>query len=679
MTVSDPPPGHLPKGSRYRPEIEGLRALAVLPVMLFHAGFDTFSGGYVGVDIFFVISGYLITTILVDDHAAGRFSILDFYERRARRILPALFVVIAVCIPFAWRWMLPVELADFGRSLVAVVLFVSNVLFWRSSGYFDLAAESKPLLHTWSLGVEEQFYVVFPLIIAFGWRFGVRRLAIGLAIIAALSLAASVWLLDRDAVASFFLLPTRAWELLAGASLALAGTARTARIAPPLRGGLAAAGMIAIFAAVFTYDETTRFPGVAALLPVAGTLLVLAFANPATLAGRLLATPPMLWVGAISYSAYLWHQPLYAFARLMLVDHPPKWLFGLLLIGALALASLSYRFIEAPFRDRSRVSRRGIFTFALAGSLLLAGIGGGLVVAKGAPQRFDAATLPLLDPGSPIEGCPAVDAWLNVCRIGDARSSKHVVLLGDSHSYALRPALDAALKRAGRGGYAVHTSCHPIPGLFDSREAVTPARAAFCAEANRRLLAFAERPDVTGVVVAVRWTLRLYPLGKMIDAPAFDNGEGGVEGDTPFRRNLTIAASGRVTAASEPKVRAVRAYLARLAARRPTVLIYPIPEVGWTPQRINLVEVARGNIPPTTISTAATSYASRNAAAIRVLDGVTSPNLRRSQPSRIFCNTRLPGRCIVQADGGLFYADDDHLALSGARLVVADALRRLDR
>lgn len=672
-------PGHAPGGSRYRPEIDGLRALAVLPVMLFHAGFDAFSGGYVGVDVFFVISGFLITTIIAEDCAAGRFSIVRFYERRARRLLPALFLVIAAGIPFAWTWMLPIELADFGGSLIAVVFFVSNVLFWHTGGYFDLAAEAKPLLHTWSLGVEEQFYFVFPLVIALGWRFGVRRLTLGLGIVAVLSLVASTWLLDRDALAAFFLLPTRAWELLAGALLALVvGSKGVRTTAPVLHNALALVGIAAILVAVFAYDETTRIPGVAALLPVSGTLLVLAFASRTSIAGRLLALPPVLWLGAISYSAYLWHQPLYAFARLMLVDQPSPWLFGLLLVAALGLAHLSYRFVEVPFRDGSRVSRRANLGFALAGSLLLLVVGCALVSARGVPQRFSSSALPLLNRGAAIEGCPAIDAWLNVCRIGDPRASASVVLLGDSHAYALRPALDDALKSARRGGYAVHTTCHPVPGLFNSLEAITPARIAFCAEANRRLLAFVERPQVRSVIVAVRWTLRLYPLDGAIDAPAFNNGEGGVEADALFRRNLTVDGTGEPTAAAQPKAQALTAYLTTLA-RRPTVVIYPIPEVGWTPQRVNLVAVARGNPPPTTISTSAARYLSRNAAAIRMLNGISAPELRRSDPSRILCNTRLPDRCIVQADGTLYYVDDDHLGLPAARLVVTDALHRLER
>lgn len=652
----------------------------MLPVMLFHAGFGMFSGGYIGVDVFFVISGYLITTIIAEEHAAGRFSIVRFYERRARRILPALFLVMTACLPFAWRWMLPAELADFGRSLVAVVLFVSNILFWRTSGYFDLAAESKPLLHTWSLGVEEQFYLVFPLVIAVAWRFGIKRLALGLGLAAAISLAASAWLLDHDALASFFLLPTRAWELLAGSLLALlAGTRYAGRMPPAAANVLAALGLVAILVPVFVFDTMTRFPGFAALLPVMGTVLVLAFASPATLAGRLLALRPMLWVGAISYSAYLWHQPLFAFARLMRADPPPPWLFGLLLLAALGLAQLSYRFVEAPFRDRVRVSRRGIFGFALAGSALLAATGAGLAAARGVPQRFDTATLPLLANAAAIQGCPAVDAWLHVCRFGDAGAASNIVLLGDSHAYAMRPALDAALKRRNLGGYAVHTACHPIPGLFDSREATTPARVAFCAEANRRLRAFVDRPDIAATIIAVRWTLRLYPLGGAIDAPAFDNGEGGVEGDTPFRRNLTVDATGNPNDAAAPKIAAITTYLAALAALHPTVVVYPVPEVGWTPQRINLLAVAGGGAPPTTISTSAARYAARNAAAIRLLDGLTAPGLRRSDPSRILCYKRLPARCIVQADGTLYYADDDHLARPATQLLVDDSLQQLGR
>ena len=205
---------------KYRAEIDGLRALAVVPVILFHAGFELFSGGFVGVDVFFVISGYLITTILIEDIENKRFSIVNFYERRARRILPALFFVMLVCIPFAWMWMLPNQMKDFSQSLVAVSLLASNILFWRESGYFDTASELKPLLHTWSLAVEEQYYILFPIFLMFTWRLGVKWILILLSIIFFISLGLAQWGSYSYAFAAFFLLPTRGWELLVGVFIA---------------------------------------------------------------------------------------------------------------------------------------------------------------------------------------------------------------------------------------------------------------------------------------------------------------------------------------------------------------------------------------------------------------------------------------------------------------------------
>ncbi len=201
---------------KYRAEIDGLRGLAVVPVILFHAGIEMFSGGFVGVDVFFVISGYLITTILIEDIENKRFSIVDFYERRARRILPALFFVMLCCIPFAWMWMLPDPLENFGQSIVATTLFSNNILLFVTSGYWDLASEVKPLLHTWSLAVEEQFYVLFPIFLLLTWRFGKKRLFWIIVVLASISLALSEWGWRNLATANFYLGPTRAWELFAG-------------------------------------------------------------------------------------------------------------------------------------------------------------------------------------------------------------------------------------------------------------------------------------------------------------------------------------------------------------------------------------------------------------------------------------------------------------------------------
>ena len=348
---------------KYRPEIDGLRALAVIPVILFHAGFELFSGGFVGVDVFFVISGYLITTILIDDIENKRFSIINFYERRARRILPAMFFVMLVCIPFAWMLMMPSQMKDFSQSLVAVSLFASNILFWRESDYFAAATEEKPLLHTWSLAVEEQYYVLFPIFLILAWRYGKNRVFWMIVVMAAVSLLLSEWGWRNKASANFYLAPTRAWELLAGSIAAFIVQKRGVQ----KNNFLALLGLSAIIFSIFAYDEGTPFPSVYALVPVVGVVFLVLYAEKETLAARLLSTKVFVGVGLISYSAYLWHQPLFAFARIRLIEHPPLTLMLSLSVAAIILAYLSWKYVEQPFRNKAQLSRSRIFSISILG------------------------------------------------------------------------------------------------------------------------------------------------------------------------------------------------------------------------------------------------------------------------------------------------------------------------
>tara|TARA_B100000900_G_scaffold408388_1_gene422578 strand:- start:374 stop:2341 length:1968 start_codon:yes stop_codon:yes gene_type:complete len=348
---------------KYRAEIDGLRALAVLPVILFHAGFELFSGGYVGVDVFFVISGYLITSILIEDIEKNRFSIIHFYERRARRILPALFFVMFACIPFAILWMLPNQMEDFSLSLIAVSLFVSNILFWRQSGYFAPAAEEMPLLHTWSLAVEEQYYLLFPIFLILAWRFGKKGVFWMIIVIGVVSLFLSEWGWRNQEAANFYLAPTRAWELLAGSVTAFIVQKKGVQ----KHNLLALFGLASIFLSIFLYDETTPFPSVFALVPVLGVVLLILFANKETWAAKLLSAKVLVGIGLISYSTYLWHQPLFAFARIRLSEHPSSALMLLLSMTSIILAYLSWRFVEKPFRQRNITSRRTIFSGSLVG------------------------------------------------------------------------------------------------------------------------------------------------------------------------------------------------------------------------------------------------------------------------------------------------------------------------
>ena len=359
----------------YRPEIDGLRAIAVMAVILFHAGFSYFSGGFVGVDVFFVISGYLITNILVNDLHNERFSLLAFYERRARRILPALFLVVAVSMVFAQAWMVPSRFVDFSESALATVLFVANFYFWQTANYFEAAAEFKPLLHTWSLAVEEQYYLFFPVFLLLVWRYARRLLwpLMGLAAVASLALAEVAS--NVSPVANFFLAPTRAWEFLVGSFCAY--LLRRGHV--PRHGGLAALGLALVVVSILVYDRDTPFPSLYALVPVGGTALILLFGGAGTWVGSLLASRAFVGVGLISYSAYLWHQPVFAFARIRALDELDIATKLVLIAAVLALSYLSWRWVEEPFRRRRigrTVTPRGALGVSGGSTAALAAVAG---------------------------------------------------------------------------------------------------------------------------------------------------------------------------------------------------------------------------------------------------------------------------------------------------------------
>jgi len=371
----------------YRPDIDGLRAIALIPVVLFHAGFEWFSGGYVGVDVFFVISGFLITTIILKEKKAGNFSFAYFYERRARRILPALFFIMLTCIPFAWFFQLPQELIDFGKSLIATSIFSSNILFWFDTNYFAVDSDYIPLIHTWSLAIEEQFYLFFPVLLSFFWALGKHRLFWILGVFTILSFAFCEWGWRHFPEANFYLLPFRAWELLIGALCAVYLFQHQQPKEYIAESGTIL-GLCLIIFAVFYLDKSYPFPSLYALFPVIGSALIILFTHRETWVYKLLSAKILIFIGLISYSAYLWHQPLFVFARLYFIEEPKPWVMGLLSILAMILAYLSWRFIETPFRNKDRFSQKTIFLFSILGSLLFIGIGVFFIILKGAEFRI---------------------------------------------------------------------------------------------------------------------------------------------------------------------------------------------------------------------------------------------------------------------------------------------------
>jgi len=364
------------KAIAYRPEIDGLRTIAVLPVILFHAGIEIFSGGFVGVDIFFVISGYLITSIILREMETGNFSVIRFYERRARRILPALFFVIFLCFPFAYFLMLPDELKRFGLSVLSVAVFSSNIYFWQKTNYFSSNAEEQPLLHTWSLAVEEQYYFLFPLFLMVLWRHGKNKLFLSTVFIAVLSICLTEWAWRSAPSANFYLLPTRAWELLAGSLLAFINYKEIQKFkSGQLAQFSSLFGLFLIGYSIIFFNGKTPFPSLYSLIPVLGTVLVIACSSTENIAGRILSQKLIVGIGLISYSAYLWHQPIFAFFRLYYVTDPGKsvFLFGAFL--SLVMAWFSWKFVEAPFREKFILDQKLVFVFSGTGLAFLISVG----------------------------------------------------------------------------------------------------------------------------------------------------------------------------------------------------------------------------------------------------------------------------------------------------------------
>jgi peptidoglycan/LPS O-acetylase OafA/YrhL len=454
----------------YRAEIDGLRAVAVLPVLLFHAGLGC-PGGYIGVDVFFVISGYLIGSLIIRESEAGEFRFARFWVRRIRRLFPALVVTLAATAVAGWFLLIPTHLEETGAALVAQPLLIANFLFWSQSGYFETASEYQPLLHTWSLAVEEQFYLFLPLLLVPLLKRGRRPAVIATWLFIAGSFAWSLYATVRFPSAAFFLLPSRIWELDLGLALALLPRAGFRSAGQNEIASLA--GLTAIIAPAFLYDAGTPFPGVAALAPCLGTALLI-FANSGilTTSGRILASPLPRWIGNISYPLYLWHWPVLVFARYWWIGSPPVPLALASLAISFFLAWATWRWIERPVRER-RVfaTTRPLVLTSVACSIVFVAIGATFEVKNGFPGPAGAATA--APDQDPVPGFYAMRAWDRKGGpfLAGSREpgAKRLLLWGDSHAMATLPVLDDLGREFG---VTVYAACEPGNApLFGTRSA----------------------------------------------------------------------------------------------------------------------------------------------------------------------------------------------------------------
>ncbi|WP_158094078.1 acyltransferase family protein [Erythrobacter tepidarius] len=456
----------------YRPDIQGLRAVAVLAVLLFHLGLDGFSGGFVGVDVFYVISGYLIGGIVLREHEAGRFSLAHFYARRVRRLVPALLVVLAASTLAAMLLLLPAELANYAETLLAALVFAANIHFYRAQFEYSESGEV-PLLHLWTLGVEWQFYLLLPLLMLALLRFGRAGLWFGLVGVAVLSAACSLAYPE----ASFYLLPARVWEFLAGVLTAIT-TVPLLRLRV-LREILALSGLLLIAAAIVLLDTADPFPGWRALIPCAGAAaIVLAGKAGPSLTGRALSLPGMTWLGAISYSLYLWHWPVIVFLLLGLPAPRLDWPLQLAATAiSVVLATLSARFVEAPARQRTvPFARLALISGGVAA--VLAASAAMLLASGGWPGRFSQRSNDLaraLDypidqvfrTGSCFIHHKSQQLDEAACLLPDDGRPR-VLVLGDSHAAMLVPGLQAAFPGSAVSQLTV-AGCRPVTGARAER------------------------------------------------------------------------------------------------------------------------------------------------------------------------------------------------------------------
>ena len=457
---------------KYRAEIDGLRALAVVPVILFHAGFELFSGGFVGVDVFFVISGYLITTILIEDIDKKRFSIVNFYERRARRILPALFFVITITTAFGYLFLYPSDLDQYAEALPYVILFFANFYFWKNSDYFSLDAELNPLIHTWSLAVEEQFYLIFPILFVLVWGFGRNTVFWIIVVTAAISLSLSEWGWRSDATANFYLVPTRAWELLTGSIVAFIVLKRSVQ----KNNILALSGAAAIVFSILFFDQSTPFPSVYSIVPVFGAALILLYADKATLVAKVLSARPFVGIGLISYSAYLWHQPVFSFFRHISSEETSNPKYFLILIVCVALLSIfTWSCVEKPFRSKDKIANKTVGQLSIGMTVTFLIIGYVITASSGATFRINGSGNGYWERAWSNDYEKSVDCnddsfKSQFCRFSGASDEFDVIVVGDSHAGHLYPGL-AKMAAKDDIKYMVYAagSCHPVVG-FEQRD-----------------------------------------------------------------------------------------------------------------------------------------------------------------------------------------------------------------
>jgi peptidoglycan/LPS O-acetylase OafA/YrhL len=642
----------------YRPDLDGLRAYAVLPVLLYHAGIGAFSGGFVGVDVFFVLSGFFMAKIILRDLDQEKFSFYEFYLRRIRRIFPALFAMIAITSVAASFLFMPQELEYYSSSALAAVLFVANVLFFKESGYFDIASDMKPLLHTWSLSVEEQFYVFFPLALYLTHRYARSHLVPLIVGVLAVSFIASLWAVFFSPEKAFYLLHFRVWELLLGALVAAVPKRRDE---PKLDILLGYGGLAAILLAVFLYRSSMPFPSFSAVLPCLGAAALIRAQSRSGPVAALLTNRPTVFIGKISYSLYLWHWPVIVFAKYLTEGELTLELKVAVICLSLLLGFLSWKFIEQPVRfgRLKSASKTSVLCCSAGFVLIVGGFAAAVAYTKGLPQRLPAeasrlyqATYdagPFFEPrcfaDSDGDGLSPEQIDRNeLCNMGVAGGKPRFLLWGDSHAAAIAPALDLAAKNLGMTGTFVgRASCPPLPDTQFGK----PEHAERCVDQIKSVLALIAREKYSMVFLGGYWPKYVHRS----ELPGQ-----GIFFDPRVAPDLSDW--------SQPIVSGLTAVVETLKQQKiQPVLVMDVPEMGFAvPEALARANTAGKSLaigPPLDYTLA------REALARKVITNVAdATGSLVVDPMSVLCDTQ---RCKVMDGETVIYRDGDHLTASGAR------------
>ncbi len=637
---------------RYRADIDGLRAVSIIAVVLYHLGVPYFDGGFVGVDVFFVISGYLITRIILAEIRNGSFSFARFYERRVRRLLPTLVVMLLATFAVGFVIMTPQDLALLSKSMTYALAFVANLYFADQGGYFSPSMELAPLLHVWSLAVEEQFYIVWPLLLTLMLRYWPRGTLTMVVLLLLASFAANVILVAQKPLAAFYMPHTRAWELLVGCALALGIFPVPGRTASAFAGMF---GLAMIAVAVFSFDSDTIFPGFAAILPTLGAFLVIwSGQSERTPAGSILSIPPLVFIGLVSYAWYIWHWPMIALFRYATERDLTGFEMAVLGSASFGLAALSWKYLEGPVRHGAwwKPPRRVWKAASVAPLPLIALASAGYTTGgfiKRHPEAMQELSREMLTKRAKDRRCARVTPD-EPCRLWDGDDeNRHVLLWGDSHASALRSLFRDMAEATGVSvSFSGVAACPPLVGVGRNRS--RGGRNESCMAMNEAVGRRLREMRFSDVVLVARWN---YYLGG-------EAGDGRPAKDQKYLHDALVA-GGSLDQNGDVIARGLRRTLDTIVESGARAwLVMEAPYAGYdVPNRVAR-EIMRGTPPQTLFGIDMADYERRSRLMQAIIAGTTA---RIIKPSDRLCER---GRCLAVANGKPLYYDDDHVSIHGA-------------